>query len=98
MNQAPRPRPTDEQHLANVQERRRVRMAGVDRMPVELRALVHEYGLYVVQAFLSQGISKPKAIRHITEVILNEFSPTRGSYSSQGVRTAPGMPHMEDET
>lgn len=69
-----------------IDAKRAARMEGVDRMPQELRALVHEYGLNVVTALLQCGVSKPNRIRHIVETVLDEFSPTRGSCSAQGPR------------
>jgi hypothetical protein len=48
---------------------------------------VHEYGFNVVNALIDVKVTKPKHIRHVVELILNEFSPTRGSYSKQGLRT-----------
>jgi hypothetical protein len=62
-------------------------MAQIDRMSPELRELVHEYGYTVVRAFLDCGVEKPKQIRHLVENVLNEFSPTRGSFAAQGIRT-----------
>jgi len=41
------------------------RMARIDAMPREIRELVHEFGLTMVQAFLDQKITKPNAIRHL---------------------------------
>lgn len=73
---------------ARVVARRIARMKQIDRMPPELRELVHEYGLNIVRAFLDIGVSKPKHIRHLVESVLDEFSPTRGAFSSQGVRGA----------
>lgn len=63
------------------------RMAEFDAYDPELRALVHEYGLTVVKTIHDLGIRKPRQIRHVVETVLNEFSPTRGSYSKQGIRT-----------
>jgi hypothetical protein len=45
------------------------RMATIDAMPKELRALVHEHGLTVIQAFVDSGLTKPKAINHIIDTI-----------------------------
>lgn len=61
-------------------------MAAIDQMQPEIRELVYDYGLTVVRAIMDQGVIKPKKIRHIVETVLNEFSPTWGSYSSQGTR------------
>jgi len=68
----------------NVDRRRQARMAKVDAMPANLRELVHDYGLNVVGAFIQCGVDNPRRIKHLVETVLNEFSPTRGSYSSQG--------------
>lgn len=81
-----RPDFTAEELQAFVDRKRQARMAKVDAMPEGLRALVNEYGLSVVQSFLDLGVTKPRQIRHVVENILNEFSPTRGSFSIQGLR------------
>jgi hypothetical protein len=66
--------------------KRRKRMDAVDAYSPAIRALIHEYGLTVVKAIYELGVTKPSQIRHIVETVLNEFSPTRGSYSCQGLR------------
>jgi len=76
-----------------IDKKRAHRMARVDALSPELRALVHEYGFSVVDNFVRLGVSKPKHIRHLVETVLDEFSPTRGSYSQQGIRT-----HLKGET
>ena len=75
----------DFQH--QVDQRRAQRMAAIDDMHPDLRALVHQYGLNTVRAFVDIGVTKPKHIRHLVETVLDENSPTRGSFSSQGART-----------
>lgn len=70
-----------------IDQKRRNRMNSIDAMEEELRVLVHEYGYTIVRACLDLGVRKPKQIRHLVETVLDEFSPTRGSYSKQGVRT-----------
>jgi hypothetical protein len=77
----------DPTFLEKVNDRRVRRMNLVDAMPPDLRACVHDYGLSVVLACTEAGVSKPKRIRHIVETVLDEFSPTRGGYSSQGARS-----------
>lgn len=68
-------------------DRRTKRFERVNRMPHGLRECVYDYGLTVVDALLDAGVKKPKNIRHVVETVLNEFSPTRGTRSSQGIRT-----------
>lgn len=72
----------------NVDRRRVNRMAAIDALSPEQRALVHEYGFNVVKALMDLGVRKPSAIRHVVETVLDEFSPTRGTGSSQGTRAA----------
>ncbi|PCI04625.1 MAG: hypothetical protein COB78_10050 [Hyphomicrobiales bacterium] len=66
--------------------KRKKRMEKVDQFDPKTRALIHEYGLSVVQSFVDVGIKNPKHIKHLVETVLNEFSPTRGSFSIQGIR------------
>lgn len=74
-----------------VSRRRAARMARIDAMAPELRACVHDYGLNVVNALLELRVSKPAHIRHIVETVLDEFSPTRGSKSRQGIQRPLGL-------
>ena len=74
------------EHIAKVEENRRRRMDEIDRLSPELRACVKDYGWTVVKSFLDHKITRVKTIRHIVERVLDEFSPTRGSGSSQGRR------------
>lgn len=74
--------------------RRAERMDKIDRMPPELRALVHEYGLTVVNTLLQCGVTNPRRIKHIVETVLDEFSPTRGTRSIQGIRGEPSEPEL----
>jgi hypothetical protein len=67
-------------------ERRKARMDAIDRLSSAERQIVHEYGYNVFCALRSCGVAKPKQMRHIVETVLDEFSPTRGSSSSQGTR------------
>lgn len=81
--------------------KRRNRMAAFDAYDPAIRALIHEYGMNVVKAIYDLGIRKPNHIKHIVETVLNEFSPTRGTYSSQGVKAIvgahPSAAKIEDE-
>ena len=40
----------------------------VDKLPPQLRALVHEFGFSVVKAFLDAGVTKPSSIRHLVHI------------------------------
>lgn len=75
-----------EEHQAFVDRKRQLRMDAVDRLPQPMRELVQTYGLTVVNAFMDCGVKKPSQIRHLVETVLDEFSPTRGSFSKQGRR------------
>ena len=70
-----------------VQSKREKRMQRIDDLPRELRDLVNSYGFSVVDAFLAVGVSKPNQIKHLVETVLDNFSPTRGSFSAQGRRS-----------
>lgn len=74
------------------------RMDAVDAYPPDIRALVHEYGLMVVKSIYDLGVTKPRHIRHIVETVLNEFSPTRGSFSSQGIKTLHKLPSPPEQS
>lgn len=75
---------SDEAFRQLIQRRTAGRMARIDAMPKALRECVHDYGLFVVDTLLQAGVTKPKQVRHIVETILDEFSPTRQTRSSQG--------------
>ena len=84
-------RGNDREFQAIVDKRRRDRMSKIDGLPPDMRALVHEYGFNVVQAFLDLGVTKSRHIRHLVETVLDAFSPTRGSSSAQGTRADIGI-------
>lgn len=72
---------------AKVQAKRIARMEAFDRMPPDIRECVRQYGFNVVNTCISLGVKKAPQIRHLVETILDEFSPTRGSFSRQGIFT-----------
>lgn len=45
------------------------RMARVDAMPPELRQVVYEYNLEVVQEFLNHGVKTAKSIKHLIDTV-----------------------------
>jgi hypothetical protein len=57
---------------ADYLDRARSRMKRIDAMPADIRALVHEYGLTIVDAFLSCGVKKARHIRHLVECVREE--------------------------
>lgn len=73
--------------VSNAEARASRRMSEIDALSPDLRKVVHDYGYMIVRNFLNCGVRKPSHIRHLVETVLNEFSPTRGSYSRQGRRT-----------
>ena len=81
-----------------IQNKRQRRMDTIDAMPHDLRECVYDYGLNVVTTFVQSGIREPRIIRHIVETVLNEFSPTRGVTSAQGIRAAPGLGEKKEGT
>ncbi len=87
---------SDQEHQQFVQQKRSKRMRQVDQLPKDVRELVHDYGLNVVNAFLDCGVTKPNRIKHLVETVLDEFSPTRGSFSSQGTRNELIVPVRTD--
>lgn len=62
-------------------------MERVDDLPKELRDLANDYGFHVVNSFMMVGVTSARHIRHLVEIVLDEFSPTRGTKSQQGIRT-----------
>ena len=86
-----------EKNQARIRRARETRMMKVDALPKALRELVHEYGLNIVYAMLDNGICAPNIIKHLVETVLDEFSPTRGSSSVQGIRTIPELRHSEPQ-
>jgi hypothetical protein len=75
-----------DEHQQFVDGKRQRRMAEIDSQPPAIRELVHEYGWPVVKTCMDLGINQPRHIRHLVETVLNEFSPTRGSFAAQGIR------------
>lgn len=74
-------------HDALIARKRKDRMGIIDNLPREVRDMVNDYGWAVVHACIESGVRKPRNIKHLVETILDEFSPTRCSYSAQGKST-----------
>jgi glutamine phosphoribosylpyrophosphate amidotransferase len=78
---------SDAERLNRILANRQARMERVDAMSPEMRELVNHYGLTIIDTCIALGVARPRQIKHLVETVLDEFSPTRGSYSRQGVRT-----------
>lgn len=91
---------SEEDRRVMVAEKRGARMHEIDKLPRDIRELVHDYGYTTVRALMDVGIRKSNHIRHVVETILNEFSPTRGTYSNQGIRkdVETGKPFRKTES
>ena len=50
-------------------DRRQARMERIDAMPYDLRMLVKEEGLTIVQAFLDCGVTKSNHIKHLIATV-----------------------------
>jgi hypothetical protein len=64
------------------QERRVQRMEAIDQLPPNLKAVVHDWGWYIVKSFMDCGVTKPKHMRHLIEVVLDDTRAPRGISSS----------------
>jgi hypothetical protein len=78
----------DPQHNAALVERAQKRMARVDDLSEEFRALVHEYGLELVQVFLDHKVRSPKSIRYLIDAVRVE--PYDNGQNRFRFNTAPG--------
>jgi hypothetical protein len=65
-------------------EKIRARMDRIDAMPADIRALIHEYGLTVVQAFVDQGVTKATGIRHLIQQVARGSVEPGTSAGSKG--------------
>ena len=50
------------------------RMAVIDKLSPETRALVHEIGWAIVKQFRDHGVTDPKTIRHLVHMVQNEMN------------------------
>ena len=57
--------PDREEYLRRV----KTRMDRIDAMPKDVREIVHEHGLTVVDALLAAGVTKGRVMRHLISVI-----------------------------
>lgn len=80
-----------DEFCAAIDRKRAARMSAFDSQTPAVRNLANEYGWTTVDSFLRLGVTNPRHIRHLVETVLNEFSPTRGSHASQGIRRAEGI-------
>jgi len=77
----------DPDDFQSMVDRKRVnRFREIDSLSPAHRELIHEYGWNIVKNFLTLGVREPRHIRHLVETVLDDFSPTRGAFSIQGIR------------
>lgn len=62
---------------ASVVKRARERMARVDKFPPDIRELIYEFGLEVIQEFWNHNVRKPNAIRHLIETVTGKYADGR---------------------
>lgn len=58
----------------DVKERVERRMAIIDALSPELRALVHQYGWNIVKNFMDNGVRGPRQIKHLIELVLHDYA------------------------
>jgi hypothetical protein len=80
-------------------ERARKRMARVDEMSPDLRAIVYEHGLEVVQEFLNCGVKFPKTIKHLIDTVLHHDLPNgqRRFKINKGASAKPNPIYDDDD-
>lgn len=61
---------------SKLKHRAEKRMARVDSMPFELREIVYEYGLELVQPFLDHGVRRASSIRYLIDTVRCAEYPT----------------------
>lgn len=74
-------------------DRVKTRMEKVDAMSPEVRAVVHDWGLGIVQTFLDCGVKDPRHMRHI---ILRILEDTRGSQGPHHAGSKQRGPRFDD--
>lgn len=68
-------------------EKRRKRMEQIDALSPEVRAIVHEEGWTIVDAFMRAGVTRAKIIRHLIMTVRS------GSYNGAFNPSSPRTPH-----
>lgn len=83
---------------AAIVERATKRLARVDAMPRELRLVVYEYGLEIVQEFINCGVTMPSRIKHLIDVVRNaDFENGQRRFKLNKGPNAKRNPADEDE-
>lgn len=57
------------------EDRIKRRMAEIDALPPALRACVHDLGWDLVKNFMDHGVSNPKHIRALVNVVISSLRP-----------------------
>ena len=61
------------------QQKRQKRFERIDNLSPEMRELVHEWGFTIVDNFMMCGVHKPKHIRHLVNLVIQETREGGGS-------------------
>jgi hypothetical protein len=67
-----------------ITDKRQARFKEIDKLSKEQKAVVHDWGYNIVDNFIRCGVTKPKHMRHLIRVILDDTRPEEKSYSKQG--------------
>lgn len=67
----------------------RKRMADIDALSPDLRALVHEFGWTVVDAFLKAGVERARTIRHLIKTVKDGSSAFGNGTKGEKMRQIP---------
>jgi hypothetical protein len=81
--------------MGSTMEKIRARMDRIDAMPPDIRALIHEEGLTVVQAFIDQGVRKAAGIRHLIEQVRKGSNDAATGVSQRTMCLVPMEPTLE---
>lgn len=78
--------------------RAKERMSRMDAFPPDIRALVHEFGLEIVQEFWTHGVRKAKSIRHLILVVRGERTDGGNRFNfNKGPNSKRNPMEIEDE-
>lgn len=79
-------RPSSDEHF---HQKAVARMEKIDAQPPEIRAIVHEEGWRVVEAFLLCGVTKARHIKHLIQVVREGSSAYSNGTRGERMREIP---------